>query len=83
MGISRLQTLLAEVVQKFEGRLNTFEGTGTIIRLDHAFLHFPVMLLPEYAGRIPIASWMIPNLHQPGNIIKSICKPRSQAIGMT
>jgi len=40
MGISRLQTLLAEVVQKFEGRLNTFEGTGTIIRLDHAFSAF-------------------------------------------
>jgi len=40
MGITRLQPLLADVVRKFESRLIEIEGSGAVIRLDHAFSAF-------------------------------------------
>ena len=40
MGVSRLQPMLAEVVEKLAGRLEALQGTNTIIRLDHAFSAF-------------------------------------------
>lgn len=40
MGVTRLQPLLAKIVQKLEKRIRALEGTGTVIRLDHAFSAF-------------------------------------------
>ncbi|RAK82730.1 cytochrome P450 [Aspergillus fijiensis CBS 313.89] len=40
MGITRLQDMLAEVALKLEARLREYEGTHTVIRLDHAFSAF-------------------------------------------
>ena len=39
-GISQLQPVLAEVAEKLAGRLQALKGTGTIVRLDHAFSAF-------------------------------------------
>ncbi|KAI1750738.1 cytochrome P450 [Xylaria castorea] len=37
MGVSRLQSMLAEVALHLETRLRQYAGTGKIVRLDHAF----------------------------------------------
>ncbi|KAI0103057.1 cytochrome P450 [Nemania sp. FL0031] len=37
MGVSRLQSMLAEVALHLETRLRQYTGTGEVIRLDHAF----------------------------------------------
>ncbi|KAI4284882.1 MAG: hypothetical protein L6R38_001091 [Xanthoria sp. 2 TBL-2021] len=36
-GVLRLQPLLAETIEKFEDRLEQTKGSGSVIRLDHAF----------------------------------------------
>lgn len=36
LGVTRLWPILAEVVEKFAGRLEALEGTGSVVRLDHA-----------------------------------------------
>lgn len=36
LGVSRLWPVLAELVEKFAGRLEALKGTGSVIRLDHA-----------------------------------------------
>ena len=36
LGVTRLWPILAEVVEKFAGRLESLKGTGTVIRFDHA-----------------------------------------------
>ncbi|KAL4990612.1 cytochrome P450 [Aspergillus falconensis] len=40
MSIQKLQPMLAEVAQKFERRLCTLAGTGTVVRLDHTCAAF-------------------------------------------
>lgn len=40
LGVSRLEHVLADVVAKFNRRLEAFRGTNTVIRLDHAFAAF-------------------------------------------
>ena len=40
MGVSRLQPILAEVVQKLAWRLEALKGTHSVVRLDHAFSAF-------------------------------------------
>ncbi|KAJ8129175.1 hypothetical protein O1611_g4459 [Lasiodiplodia mahajangana] len=37
MGVSRLQSMLAEVALHLETRLRQYAGTGEVVRLDHAF----------------------------------------------
>ncbi|KAL8633733.1 hypothetical protein Q9189_000469 [Teloschistes chrysophthalmus] len=37
LGVSRLQDMLAEVVDKLAGRIEALKGTPTVVRLDHAF----------------------------------------------
>ncbi|KAJ2997361.1 hypothetical protein NUW58_g678 [Xylaria curta] len=37
MGVTRLQSMLAEVALHLETRLRQYAGTGKIVRLDHAF----------------------------------------------
>ena len=36
LGVTRLWPILAEVVEKFAGRLETLKGTESVIQLDHA-----------------------------------------------
>ena len=40
LGVSRLEHMLADVVAKFNSRLEAFKGTDTVVRLDHAFTAF-------------------------------------------
>ena len=40
LGITRLWPILAEVVEKFAGRLEALKGTESVVRLDHACLAF-------------------------------------------
>ncbi|KAL8720262.1 MAG: hypothetical protein Q9225_002860 [Loekoesia sp. 1 TL-2023] len=40
LGVSRLQLMLAEVVEKLASRIEAFRGTHSVIRLDHAFSAF-------------------------------------------
>lgn len=40
MGVSRLQTMLAEVAFRLEERLRQMKGDNRVIRLDHAFTAF-------------------------------------------
>ncbi|KAL8687875.1 MAG: hypothetical protein Q9218_006071 [Villophora microphyllina] len=40
LGVSRLQHMLAEVVEKLAGRINALIGTHTVTRLDHVFSAF-------------------------------------------
>lgn len=40
MGVSRLQPMLAEVVEKLTSKIEAQKGTTSIIRLDHAFSAF-------------------------------------------
>lgn len=40
MGVQRLQPMLADVALRLENRLNDLSGTGTVVRLDHAFSAF-------------------------------------------
>lgn len=37
LGVSQLQPVLAEVVEKFVGRMEALKGSNSVIRLDHAF----------------------------------------------
>jgi cytochrome P450 len=36
-GVLRLQPLLAETIEKLDSRFSQAKGTGSVIRLDHAF----------------------------------------------
>ena len=36
LGVTRLWPILAEVVEKFAGRLEALKGTESVVRLDHA-----------------------------------------------
>ncbi|KAL8766268.1 MAG: hypothetical protein Q9194_006310 [Teloschistes cf. exilis] len=40
LGVSRLQDMLAEVVDKLAGRIEGLKGTPTVVRLDHVFSAF-------------------------------------------
>ena len=40
LGVSRLQHMLSEVVEKLASRIEALKGTNSIIRLDHAFSAF-------------------------------------------
>ncbi|KAK2767551.1 hypothetical protein FQN54_003709 [Arachnomyces sp. PD_36] len=40
LGITRLESQIGELVQKLVGRFEALKGTGTVVRLDHAFLAF-------------------------------------------
>jgi cytochrome P450 len=52
MGIQRLQPMLADVALKLEERLKKLSGTGTVIRLDHAYSAFS----GDIIGRICLGS---------------------------
>lgn len=40
LGVSRLEPMIGQVVEKLVARLNVLEGSNAIIRLDHAFSAF-------------------------------------------
>ena len=47
LGVVRLWPVLAEVVEKFSGRLEALKGTGTVVRFDHACFAFSADILGQ------------------------------------
>jgi len=62
MGISRLQGMLAEVALHLESRFRELEGSGKVVRLDHAFSAFS----GDIIGRICLGTTS-GNAHEPGD----------------